>query len=195
MPDISFGAPCERLSAHQRIHPISQRIQVRNLRQLRLGALGVLLTSIGLAGNPELRRIIGGQHHADGNRFTVHQGAVIEQYFQGVSEGVAEIEQRAVALFGFIAGHDVGFQPAASGNGLLDAGWILRSQRCSPELASRPRSYKSFAEMAQENAASRVFLGVHYRMDCEEGMRVGKLVGQKIANLQLLRKEAAVLKR
>eukprot|EP01038_Epipyxis_sp_PR26KG_P018669 gene18669-26399_t len=51
MPIISFGAPCERLSAHQRIHPISQRIQVRNLRQLRLGALGVLLTSIGLAGN------------------------------------------------------------------------------------------------------------------------------------------------
>ena len=48
MPIISFGAPCERLSAHQRIHPISQRIQVRNLHHLRLGALGVLLTSIGL---------------------------------------------------------------------------------------------------------------------------------------------------
>ena len=31
MPIISFGAPCERLSAHQRIHPLSQRIQVRNL--------------------------------------------------------------------------------------------------------------------------------------------------------------------
>lgn len=51
MPIISFGAPCECLSAHQRIHPISQRIRVRNLRHLRLGALGVLLASIGLAGN------------------------------------------------------------------------------------------------------------------------------------------------
>ena len=51
MPIISFGAPCERLPAHQRIHPISQRIQVRNLHHLRLGALGVLLASIGLAGN------------------------------------------------------------------------------------------------------------------------------------------------
>lgn len=70
-----------------------------------------------------------------------------------------------------------------------------RTHEKRPEFASRPRSYKSFAEMAQENAASRVFLGVHYRMDCEEGMRVGKIVGQKIANLQLLRKEAAVLKR
>ena len=51
MPNISFGAPCERLSAHQRIHRISQRIRVRNLHHLRLGALGVLLSSIGLAGN------------------------------------------------------------------------------------------------------------------------------------------------
>ena len=41
MPIISIGAPCERLSAHQRIHPISQRIQVRNLRQLRQPVVGL----------------------------------------------------------------------------------------------------------------------------------------------------------
>ncbi len=52
MPISSFGAPCERLSAHQRIRPISQRIQVRNLHHLRLGALGFLLAGTGLAGNP-----------------------------------------------------------------------------------------------------------------------------------------------
>ena len=52
MPITSFGAPCERLSAHQRIRPISQRIQVRNLHHLRLGALGLLLAGTGLAGNP-----------------------------------------------------------------------------------------------------------------------------------------------
>ena len=51
MPNISFGVPCERLSAHQRIRPISQRIQVRNLHHLRLGALGFLLAGIVLAGN------------------------------------------------------------------------------------------------------------------------------------------------
>jgi membrane-associated phospholipid phosphatase len=64
-----------------------------------------------------------------------------------------------------------------------------------PEFASTPRTYGSFAEMAQENAASRVLLGVHYRMDCVEGFRLGKLIGQKAAGLQLLRKEAGVLKR
>ncbi|RYF31765.1 MAG: TolC family protein [Comamonadaceae bacterium] len=52
MPITSFGAPCERPSAHQRIHPISQRIQVRDINHLRLGALGVLLTGLGIAGNP-----------------------------------------------------------------------------------------------------------------------------------------------
>ena len=52
MPITSFGAPCERLSAHQRIRPISQRIQVRTLHHLRRGALGLLLAGTGLAGNP-----------------------------------------------------------------------------------------------------------------------------------------------
>jgi len=63
-----------------------------------------------------------------------------------------------------------------------------------PEFASAPRSYGSFAEMAQENAASRVLLGVHYRMDCEEGLRLGKIIGQKVVNLPLKRKEAGLMK-
>lgn len=57
MPITSFGAPCGRLSAHQRIHPISQRIQVRNLNHLRLSAWAFLLAGIGFAG---------GQAHALG---------------------------------------------------------------------------------------------------------------------------------
>jgi len=68
-----------------------------------------------------------------------------------------------------------------------------RTHNKRPEFASAPRSYGSFAEMAQENAASRVLLGVHYRMDCEEGLRLGKVIGQKVVNLPLQRKEAAVI--
>ncbi len=70
-----------------------------------------------------------------------------------------------------------------------------RTHEHRPEFASSPRSYGSFAEMAQENAASRVFLGVHYRMDCEEGLRLGKIIGQRVVNLPLLRKEAAVIRK
>jgi hypothetical protein len=49
-------------------------------------------------------------------------------------------------------------------------------------MTSIPRSFKSFNEMSKENAYSRIPLGVHYRMDCEEGFRIGKIVGQKTNN-------------
>ncbi|MCK8494462.1 phosphatase PAP2 family protein [Spirosoma sp. RP8] len=51
------------------------------------------------------------------------------------------------------------------------------------EFNGTPRSYNSFYEMAQENAYSRVLLGVHYRMDCEEGLRMGYSIGRKVNQL------------
>ncbi len=69
-----------------------------------------------------------------------------------------------------------------------------RTHENRQEFAGKSRSYDSFAEMAKENAASRVLLGVHYRMDCEEGMRLGKLIGQKIAGLPLKPKETALIR-
>jgi hypothetical protein len=49
-----------------------------------------------------------------------------------------------------------------------------------PEFRGRPRTYHSFDEMAKENAFSRLPMGVHYRMDCEEGFRMGKIIGKKV---------------
>jgi membrane-associated phospholipid phosphatase len=69
-----------------------------------------------------------------------------------------------------------------------------RTHEKRPEFAGTPRSFSSFAEMAQENAASRVLLGVHYRMDCEEGLRLGKIIGKKVVSLPLFRKEVSLLK-
>lgn len=51
------------------------------------------------------------------------------------------------------------------------------------EFNGTPRSFNSFYEMAQENAYSRVLLGVHYRMDCEEGLRMGYAIGRKVNQL------------
>jgi PAP2 superfamily/Secretion system C-terminal sorting domain len=47
------------------------------------------------------------------------------------------------------------------------------------EFISTPRTFTSFAQMGRENAESRVPLGVHYTMDCEEGLRLGKLAAQR----------------
>lgn len=51
------------------------------------------------------------------------------------------------------------------------------------EFLGMPRSFKSFYDMAYENAYSRIPLGVHYRMDCEEGLRMGYATGKKVNQL------------
>jgi hypothetical protein len=51
------------------------------------------------------------------------------------------------------------------------------------EFSGYPRSFTSFYEMANENAWSRVPLGVHFRMDAEEGMRYGTEIGRAVNRL------------
>jgi hypothetical protein len=51
------------------------------------------------------------------------------------------------------------------------------------EFEGKPRTFGSFYEMAQENANSRVLLGVHWRMDCTEGVRLGTTIGRKVNKL------------
>jgi membrane-associated phospholipid phosphatase len=51
------------------------------------------------------------------------------------------------------------------------------------EFSGTPRSFTSFYEMAQENAWSRVPLGVHWRMDAEEGVRFGTEIGRRVSEL------------
>lgn len=67
-----------------------------------------------------------------------------------------------------------------------------RTHEGRDEFASQPRHFESFESMAQENAFSRLLLGVHYRMDCEEGLRLGKAVGQNMRALPLRWSEARV---
>ncbi len=53
------------------------------------------------------------------------------------------------------------------------------------EFYGLPRTFHSFKELAEENAFSRIPLGVHPRFDCEEGLRLGRLVGANAVNLRL----------
>lgn len=59
-----------------------------------------------------------------------------------------------------------------------------RTHEGRDEFQGAPRHFDSFRAMARENAFSRLALGVHYRMDCEEGLRLGEIVGQKVADLR-----------
>ena len=48
------------------------------------------------------------------------------------------------------------------------------------EFEGKPRLFYSFYDMAEENAISRVPLGVHYRMDCEAGVDLGYRCGRRV---------------
>jgi membrane-associated phospholipid phosphatase len=41
------------------------------------------------------------------------------------------------------------------------------------EFLGEPRSFNGFRQMWEENAYSRIPLGVHYRMDCDAGIEMG----------------------
>ncbi len=66
------------------------------------------------------------------------------------------------------------------------------SHKGRDEFMGKPRMFHSFYDMAFENAFSRIFLGVHYRMDCEEGLKIGFQVGKKISSIDLMKPEYSV---
>ncbi len=49
-----------------------------------------------------------------------------------------------------------------------------------PSYSGDGRFFATFSEMGLENALSRIWLGVHYRFDCEQGYETGQLLGQYI---------------
>jgi hypothetical protein len=60
-----------------------------------------------------------------------------------------------------------------------------RSHEGLKDFSIKPRKFHSFEEMARENALSRIMVGVHFRFDCEEGLRLGQLIGEEVSQLQL----------
>ncbi len=60
-----------------------------------------------------------------------------------------------------------------------------RSHEGRLEFLGIPRSFRSFREMAEENAYSRIPLGVHFRMDSDEGVRHGYAIGRRVNQLPI----------
>ncbi len=51
------------------------------------------------------------------------------------------------------------------------------------EFISTPRFFFSFKQLGDEDAMSRIPLGVHFRMDCTEGVRLGELAAKRVLEL------------
>ena len=77
---------------------------------------------------------------------------------------------------GYPSGHSC-FASAAAGVFIdffgNDINFTDRSHEGRTEFRGAARTFTSFEEMATENGNSRIPLGVHIRMDCTEGLRLG----------------------
>ena len=51
------------------------------------------------------------------------------------------------------------------------------------EFIGKPRTFTSFRQMAEENAYSRLPIGVHFRMDATSGVSLGYGIGKKVNKL------------
>lgn len=59
---------------------------------------------------------------------------------------------------------------------------IDNSHKGRTEFIGTPRRFGSFRAMSQENAYSRLPIGVHFRMDSEAGLDLGRRIGAKVNN-------------
>lgn len=55
------------------------------------------------------------------------------------------------------------------------------------EFNGTPRSYSRIGEFGEEDAYSRIYLGVHPRFDCVEGLRLGKQIANNVLNYELIK--------
>ncbi|MBC8754021.1 vanadium-dependent haloperoxidase [Kordia sp. YSTF-M3] len=63
--------------------------------------------------------------------------------------------------------------------------FIDRSHEGRTEFRGTPRGYTTFTQMATENGFSRIPLGVHLRMDCTEGLRLGYEISAAVNDFDL----------
>lgn len=92
---------------------------------------------------------------------------------------------------GYPSGHSC-FASAAGGVFIDQFGdnvnFTDRTHEGRTEFRGEPRQYSRLSDMAEENAFSRIPLGVHIRMDCSEGLRLGYEIADAVNDLDLRRR-------
>jgi hypothetical protein len=69
--------------------------------------------------------------------------------------------------------------------GVLGTDQIPFAVTSGPPFADIKRSFKSFSQAEREGADSRVYAGIHFRTACEDGLTLGRKVGQRAVKLYL----------
>jgi hypothetical protein len=70
--------------------------------------------------------------------------------------------------------------------GVLGTDQISFSVTSGPPFKDITRAYTSFSQAARESADSRVYAGIHFPTACEDGLMLGRKVGERAVALYLL---------
>lgn len=170
-PGVTFSAPCRWIAIAQQAliqknAGLEQVLEVYLKTALAMNDATVIAWSLKYKYNrirPEsyIRRHIDPQWHA------LHPAPPFPAY----PSGHASFGSAASEVLALLLGDNIE---------LTDRTHVHRK-----EFNGTPRTFHTFSEMGLENATSRILMGVHFRMDMEEGLRLGKLVGGRASALPI----------
>ena len=69
--------------------------------------------------------------------------------------------------------------------GVLGTDQVAFTITSGPPFANIKRSFSSLSAAAKESAESRVYAGIHFRSACEDGLILGRKIGQRVAAIYL----------
>ena len=64
--------------------------------------------------------------------------------------------------------------------GVLGTDQVAFTITSGPPFANIKRSFASFSQAARESADSRIYAGIHFRSACEDGLVLGRKIGQRV---------------
>ncbi|MDP9144800.1 MAG: vanadium-dependent haloperoxidase, partial [Actinomycetota bacterium] len=74
---------------------------------------------------------------------------------------------------------------AAALTGVLGTDQVSFSVTSGPPFADITRSFTSVSQAARESADSRIYAGIHFRTACEDGLVLGRNIGERAVALYL----------
>jgi hypothetical protein len=74
---------------------------------------------------------------------------------------------------------------AATLAGVLGTDQVAFKVTSGPPFADITRSFTSFSQAARESADSRIYAGIHFRTACEDGLALGRKIGERAVALYL----------
>jgi len=67
--------------------------------------------------------------------------------------------------------------------GVIGTDQVTFTTTSGPPFANIKRSFTSLSQAARESADSRVYAGIHFRSACEDGLLLGRKVGQRVVTM------------